>query len=143
MQVELRRFKSYPRLSEETTAFNADLWIDGQKAGTCENSGKGGPNDVHITDPATRQAFSAYVAALPPEPSQWGPLPMSEDLFIGLLVEKAEQVEFIARKTKKHVIFRLAGDAEGSWRQANIVGTREATIAYWRGKYGDRITEIH
>lgn len=46
MKIELKNFKHYPRMSEETNAFSADLYIDGVKAGICQNAGKGGCTDI-------------------------------------------------------------------------------------------------
>lgn len=39
---EVRKYQSYPRMSEETIAFNAEIWFDGTKIATAENGGKGG-----------------------------------------------------------------------------------------------------
>lgn len=44
----LANIEVYPRMSEETTAFVADILIDGEFVGTCENSGKGEGNYPRI-----------------------------------------------------------------------------------------------
>ena len=41
MKVELKKLAIYPRLSEETTAFNADLWVDGVKVGSPRTTATG------------------------------------------------------------------------------------------------------
>jgi len=49
MKVELRKLAIYPRMSQETTAFAADLWIDGAKVGYAKNEGHGGATFVDWT----------------------------------------------------------------------------------------------
>lgn len=45
--IELRKVKHHRALSEETDAFTAEVWIDGRKYGTVENTGKGGCHSYH------------------------------------------------------------------------------------------------
>lgn len=67
MNIELKRFTTNARLSQETTAFAADVWVDGKKAGHAENDGHGGSTMVHL-DPSVRAAVEAHGKALvPPE----------------------------------------------------------------------------
>ena len=90
MVVELRKVKYSASLSEETAAFTADLYFDGKKVGTASNHGTGGPNDNYFTNPADAKRFAAFIAAEPPEPFEGVPgglLKMTEDLFIGNLIE--------------------------------------------------------
>ena len=42
MKIELKNFKFYDRLSEETLCFVANIWVNGVKCGNAENTGKGG-----------------------------------------------------------------------------------------------------
>ncbi|PYF74634.1 hypothetical protein [Pedobacter nutrimenti] len=42
MKIELKNIKYFDALSEETTLFNANLYIDGKKAGIVKNDGRGG-----------------------------------------------------------------------------------------------------
>lgn len=64
MQIELRRISHNSRLSEETYAFTADVWIDGAKAGDVRNSGHGG---AHMWHPYELEArIDAYAQTLPP-----------------------------------------------------------------------------
>ena len=68
MKIELRNIKIYERLSEETTCFTADIFIDGKKAGTAENRGNGGCTDYdhyENTKQLMRDAES-YLQTLPP-----------------------------------------------------------------------------
>lgn len=56
MQIQLKKLEIYQRLSDETTAFAADVWIDGQKVGHAKNDGQGGATLVYLTVPAARQS---------------------------------------------------------------------------------------
>ena len=42
MKIELKNFKHYDRLSEETLAFSGNIWVNGIKCGSADNTGKGG-----------------------------------------------------------------------------------------------------
>lgn len=66
MIIELKRFTTNARLSQETTAFAADVWVDGKKAGFAENDGHGGNTMVHL-DPSVRDAVETYGKTLVPE----------------------------------------------------------------------------
>lgn len=47
MKIELKNFKFYDRLSEETLCFVANIWVNGVKCGYAENTGKGGCSSYH------------------------------------------------------------------------------------------------
>ncbi|PWV47063.1 hypothetical protein [Chitinophaga sp. S165] len=70
MQIELKRIEYSARLSEETLAFSADIYIDGQKAGYASNNGQGGSTDYHWYDEKGRlliQSAEKYCKSLPAE----------------------------------------------------------------------------
>lgn len=46
MNIELKKLKIYPAMSEETTAFSATLFIDGKEICQCKNDGRGGQTDI-------------------------------------------------------------------------------------------------
>ena len=46
MKIELRKVAYSAQLSEETSNFHADVWIDGKKEGYAQNHGTGGPTNV-------------------------------------------------------------------------------------------------
>jgi len=104
MVVTLRKIKHSPSLSEETNAFTAEVYWDGVKVGFASNHGTGGPNDVDFIDPANRARWNAFIQAQPPVPCEWGdgtPLKMSEDLFIGELVDADLKAKDEAKLEKK------------------------------------------
>src|SRR5215831_3230353 len=65
MNVELKRFTTNARLSQETTAFAADVWVDGKKVGWAKNEGCGGATLVHL-DPSVRDQVETHGKALVP-----------------------------------------------------------------------------
>lgn len=78
LKVELRRVHYSARLSQETSAFDADVYIDGAKAGSISNDGHGGSSSAHI-DPAAFAKLKAFVDARPEYPSPWDATVMLKD----------------------------------------------------------------
>ncbi len=94
MKLELRKIAHYPRASEETIAFDADLYVDDVKVGTVSNSGRGGANVPRVQDAAMLERIDAHCKSLPPYQSTSAmDLPMDLDLQISMLVS-----EFVCRK---------------------------------------------
>ena len=54
MKIELKNISHSPRLSQETEAFAADLWINGKKVAYCENDGHGGCTNYNTYNPSLR-----------------------------------------------------------------------------------------
>lgn len=65
-KVELRKFKAYEKLSEETLCFHGDVYVDGVYAGRVKNDGKGGSTYVDWTYSESAERARAYIVALPP-----------------------------------------------------------------------------
>ena len=143
MKVELRNVKRLEALSEETDCFSAMVVIDGKVAGVVTNAGHGGPNDYGFNT----KELSAYCKTLPPlvVPKEWGltkPLDMDVDLLIGELLNVWEEKRRIKNACKKHLVFRLIGDEEGSFRTVNqpySARTKEWLV----GKFGDKVERIY
>lgn len=58
--IQLKKLAIFPRMSEETTAFAADVWVDGAKVGYAKNDGHGGSTFVDWAVPhARRQEIEA------------------------------------------------------------------------------------
>jgi hypothetical protein len=66
VKIELKRFATNARLSQETTAFAADIWVDSKKAGHAENDGHGGATIVRL-DPVIRDQVEARGKTLVPD----------------------------------------------------------------------------
>lgn len=63
MKIELRNIKVCEFASEETTCFEATIYVDGQKRGDAHNDGKGGC--TFINPPSLVDEMNAYAKTLP------------------------------------------------------------------------------
>lgn len=50
LSIELVNFEHYPRMSEETNAFVADIMVNGKVVGECKNEGRGGCASYYGSD---------------------------------------------------------------------------------------------
>jgi hypothetical protein len=68
-KFELKRISYNARLSQETSAFAADIYVDGVKAGTAENAGHGGNTNcsLHLLPADDRRVIEAWIKAQPPK----------------------------------------------------------------------------
>jgi hypothetical protein len=67
MKIELKNFKYYAGMSEETNAFTADVYADGKKIAYAKNDGHGGSTYYHA-EPKNRtllEQAEAYCKSLP------------------------------------------------------------------------------
>ena len=113
MKVELKNVKIAEFLSEETTAFTASVYIDGKRAGSVENHGTGGNNNVFL-EKEYRQPFADYISTLPPEPPmadypELGSLDINEDYFFSLLLQDWQQQNDIRRWARKNLVCKPKG----------------------------------
>jgi hypothetical protein len=117
MKVTLKNIKHHARMSEETNAFEADLYVDGKKVGYAYNDGHGGESSIQITVPEAglAQRLYAWGKALPPVPSdsKYGPLPDSLGFYIDRLVsehlEAKEEAKIERAILTKATKYRAAG----------------------------------
>lgn len=107
MKIELRKVAHYPRLSQETDAFNADLYIDGVKRATVENDGHGGPNMVHPWQ--VMKEIEAYAATLPPEEMFGRMVPISGDYLISKILGDHLVEKDLKKLLKSKTVFVLDG----------------------------------
>ncbi len=63
IKIELRKVEYSPRLSQETPAFSAEVYLNGRKAGDVRNDGQGSPHYYQ----GDFGALHAYAAGLPQE----------------------------------------------------------------------------
>ena len=65
LKIELKAVKFMESLSEETACFSANIYINGKRAGRCENRGHGGSTSYHIEDKEIAETFEHYASGLP------------------------------------------------------------------------------
>lgn len=103
VKIELRKVKIAKFASEETVCFQAEVWVDGKKAGMANNQGHGGPNDIY--PPALAQRIEEYAKTLPDLESEWGPLKMGADLLISELVSDHQDRKDLERALKRKILY--------------------------------------
>lgn len=91
MNIQLRKIKFYEKMSEETNAFSADLYIDGKNVGDVRNDGHGGCTDYRSYDVENRKVIEqaeTYCLTLPPLVFSWGKINMNLEHYIDELFNK-------------------------------------------------------
>lgn len=129
LTITLKRFQHYPRMSEETNAFNSDIAYEGNVIGTAENDGHGGCTFVHLNDKG--RAIPAIVEANRlPEGNE-----NSLTNIVDNLVEKTIHAKLIEKERKKvskelatTVLFNRKGDKDGSFRSYKLKGKSPAEV---------------
>ena len=154
--AELKKVKIYAGMSRETTAFNAELWIDGKLAAHVENGGHGGSNLIRYVDrnhgkSAFADAFDAWTEAMPPVPctDDWaiergfGPMAMEAEFWISLEVERIGNEQDWKRKCARNTLIRLVGDSPDQFRAYKpAVKYSSAIAAQIKAKHGANLLEI-
>jgi hypothetical protein len=109
MKIELKKIKISEHLSEETTAFTADIFVDGKEAGYARNTGQGGCTDYNAYEGkrSLLEAAEKHCLSLPPIKYEgaFGPseIKMNMEHFIDELVE-AELKKKDQKKLEKKMI---------------------------------------
>ena len=138
MKIELAKFKAYHARSEETLNFTAVIVVNGVKAGTVENGGHGGPCNPHFTDPAVRVAVQNWVEALPPEPSEYGPIKMNLDFFFASLADDMVKKADEAKRTRMRNRFAMDAKVKGLHAfVATFTSARGGFDMLWQAKHCD------
>jgi hypothetical protein len=93
MKIELKKLKVAEHLSEETTAYSADVYVNGKCIGYAQNNGQGGETDIRCHFPADSSErklcaeAEAWATEQPPYSEGGGqPLPMTLDFYLDLMV---------------------------------------------------------
>lgn len=139
MKIELKKLKIFEAGSEETTCFNAELYIEGKNVGYAKNDGRGGCTDYMSYEKEGRDLITqaeAFCKTLPDMPNPYSPeRPFKMDLkiFIDNLVTaellKKDQNK-IQKKFESNIISGIIGGTsykiagfKGSPKLADLVKT--------------------
>ena len=129
LAITLKRFQHYPRMSEETNAFNSDILYEGVTVGTAENDGHGGCTFVHLNDKG-RDIPALVEASRLSELDENSLLSIVDDL-----VEKTIHSKWVEKQRKRvekqlatTVLFTRKGDKDGSFRTYNLKGKSPAEV---------------
>lgn len=109
MKIELKKVKVCKFASEETTCFEAEIWIDGKKSGYVSNDGKGGCD--HFTPPQLGIDLNAFAKATLGEQSfECGgksyQYTANADTLIGGLLDQHLDQKDLARSLKSKMLYR-------------------------------------
>ncbi len=103
MKIELKKIAYNARLSQETSAYAADVWIDGVKRGTVQNAGHGGPDMIQ---PYTLAAeINAYGKTLPPVDFQGMSLTVDAEMLFGDILQTHLATKDLTRALKTKTLF--------------------------------------
>ena len=134
LAITLKRFQHYPRMSEETEAFNADLSYEGVTIGSAENDGHGGCTFIHLNDKG-RSIPAVVEASKIPEFSDGDFNEDSLARIVDDLVEKTIHSKWMEKQRKKvekelatKVLFNRTGDKDGSFRTYKLTGKSPAEV---------------
>jgi len=99
MNIELRNVTYNARLSEETPAFAATVYVDGKKRGEAKNDGHGGMTMIYPQ--ALQDEIDAYAKTLPQVEAYGEHLQPDGDMVIGDLL-----ADHLTRKDLKRLLAR-------------------------------------
>ena len=142
MKLELKKIKIHNDMSDETTAFSAELWLDGKKAFFIKNDGCGGS---HYYDRIVGCGFEfedLNKYAKDKYPSEEFEV---VDHMIDEMINDYEENKQLKGWCKRKLVFRLKGDAKGIYNTVPMLTpfnySKELGIAHTK-KYGDLLEEI-
>ena len=115
MKIELKNIKYAAFASQETSCYEATIYIDGKKVGTVENTGHGGSDNVHPWQLATQ--IDEYAKTLPfaacsfDDPRTGKPAMMAQDheTIFGDLLQAYLQDRDLKRAMSRRILFRREG----------------------------------
>ena len=130
MQIELRKIHYSAQLSEETSAYTAQVWVDGKHLVDVKNDGHGGSDAQYPIPPFTYGDLKALNerirAEFPPtDMSQYGMSPIQADLesVCGDLLA----THLIERDLKRVMRSKVVFVADGKVREVGFKGMRSLT----------------
>lgn len=121
MQVELKNIKYAEFASEETSCFQAAIYIDGKRAGEVSNSGKGGCNNYHPYQ--LEKTLNDYAKTLPKIKFQNDEFEQDADTMIGELLTNHLHIKDLKRAMQSRIVFVAA---DGTLRE--VVGIKKDNI---------------
>lgn len=113
MKIELKKLKVHNDMSEETTCFSADVYIDGRLAASAKNDGRGGMTFVMPMHMEGREAVNKAEKWATELPHLTGKdfkydLPMTLDLYVDMLVHVAAAAKIRANQRAGFITWDIA-----------------------------------
>jgi hypothetical protein len=102
MKIELKNVSYNAKLSQETSAFTASIYIDGVKRGTVSNSGTGGPNNIFPW--SLSDEINKYAKTLPGITYAGQTFPRDADIVIGDILNSCLSEQKLKKLLKTRVV---------------------------------------
>lgn len=136
MELGLKSIKIAAHLSQETTAFTATLFADGQRVADVRNTGTGGSHSYYWhVGRETREAVEAFAS------SQTLRFNFEKlDQLVDALLTRSQVEKQFRNWMRRSTVFSLVGDKAGSWRTLKSVDA--GAVAYIQEKYGSEVAVI-
>lgn len=135
MKIELKNIKYAAFASEETNCFEASVYVDGKKAGTVSNEGRGGADKIEPYE--LQKRITEYAATLPHidisniyKDGQKHTMPQCSETLIGDLMEEWIERRDLKRLCSKKVLFRIPGQVyeKGEYHTLNCKFSAEVKV---------------
>lgn len=121
---DIKKFKSF--IGNEGHGFNAELWMDGQKAAFVIDDASGGEYQWEWYTKAQEDKYNSYVKALPkeqiePDAEAWEKKmypdgrEISNECFMALIVDAHETLKRIKSKAAKATLFTVPSSKKGEY----------------------------
>jgi len=132
MKIELKNIKVFDELSQETTCFTADIFMDNMKIAFCKNNGDGGCTDIYRhPDSAVFHEFNVLIESRPD--IIYPKCEYSDEFSVKSTVENWVDYEIYLHLEKKAIKKlnkdMLKGICYGSKKQYNILSWKGYSIA--------------
>jgi hypothetical protein len=136
MKIELKNIKIYSAMSEETTAFTADIYVNGEKVGYARNDGRGGCTDYTVYDvkhiPVINDA-EKYCEKLPDYtyPDSTLTVKMTLEQFIDNIIDEEyskKEKQRIARKLQKAMLTAVCVGTDLYYKTHSYTDGKRKTI---------------
>lgn len=135
MEIELRNIQVFERLSEETTAFAATIYIDGVRAGEAKNEGQGGNTFYQALNEKGRTLIreaEKYCESLPPrlvKGSEFGGKDFSVAMDFEGFIDNLVMNHLIAKDLAK-----FQRKMENAMQNGIVVGVPDSEFRVWKLK---------
>ncbi len=105
MHIDLRKLEVVATLSQETTCYTAEIWIDGRRAFLASNRGHGAADDFHAVGNVTQAEVDAWLAANR-EPSRLGDSVLAHclEFEVAALITRIEETKRLRRQCRTQAI---------------------------------------
>ena len=134
MKIELKKISYSKALSEETSAYAAQLWINGKHAADVSNHGQGGPDMVYDKDRTAVAAAEAYIATLPAVEAYGMTLPQTLETVCGDLLNDHLLLKDMKRRLKGSLLFVEDGKLYSS-KYKGVKTLTEAHVVRFKDKH--------